>query len=165
MSPRQAVGLVALAAVTVGGCMPASYRQARRLEGRYEVGDPGAGWSRVAPGGADHAWFNDALGATIYTDSNCGPRYQDLRATDLATELEAGLAERVTERDEARVVMDREAVLRVHQGTIDGVPVRIATLVVNRDACTYDALFIAPPEGFEAGWPAYESVIDGLRAR
>ena len=59
-------------------------RQASRLEGRYTLGDPGDGWRSVRPGGADFAWYNESLRATLYGDSNCADRYEDGPLRDLA---------------------------------------------------------------------------------
>lgn len=149
----------------LAGCMPASYRQARRLEGRYDLGSPGAGWSVVQPGGADRAWLNSRLSASIYADSNCGPRYVDTRAQDLATELAAGLVERETLLDEQITVDGREAVRRIERGRIDGLPVQLGLVVTNKDACTYDLALVAPPESFDAGWDSFLAVVDGFRTR
>ena len=146
-------------------CMPADYRRARKLEGKYETGQPGQGWVQVDPGDADHAWFNKALGATVYTDSNCGPRYAESLSANLATELTAGLRGVTTDRDDILYVLGREGVLRVHTGTLDGVAVRLALGVVNVDACNYDFTLIAPPEQFDAGLSAWQAVVDGFAPR
>ncbi|MFZ5482047.1 MAG: hypothetical protein ACOZNI_35125 [Myxococcota bacterium] len=146
-------------------CMPASHRQAKRLEGRYDVPPPGKGWHLVEPGGADHAWFNKELGAVIYTDSNCGPRFDELAAEDLATELVAGLREEERIRDETIALAGREGVLRVHRGKLDGVPMQLGFVVINRDACTYDFTYLASPDTFDAGFEAWEKVWRGFRPR
>ena len=146
----------------LAGCAPSASVRAARMEGRYAIAVPGDGWSTVDPGGADHAWYNTALAATIYTDSNCGNRYAEARVEDLATELTAGLRAITTERDDHRALGGREGVLRVHGGTLDGVPVRVALGVVNRGACTYDLHLIAPPAAFDAAWSAYERVLTGF---
>lgn len=143
-------------------CMPASHRQAKRLENRYIVHPPGPGWHVVEPGGADRAWFNRKLGAVIYTDSNCGPRYDELAAQDLATELVAGLQADERLRNETVTLAGREAVLRVHNGTVDGIPVQLGLLVVNLDACTYDFTYISPPAHFEEGWGDWQRVWEGF---
>ncbi len=156
------LALLALPLLGGAGCMPSSHRVAKRLEGRYTVPSPGAGWAPVTPGGADRAWYNHALQATIFADSNCGPRYSESRTEDLATELTAGMREVTTTRDEYREFGGREGVLRVHTGRLDGVPVTVALGVVNRGACTYDLTFIAPPDRFEQGWTAYETVLTGF---
>lgn len=149
----------------LAGCLPASYRQARKLEGRYDVPALGAGWVVVAPGGADHAWFNDALGAALYADSNCGPRYRELAIENLSTELFAGLTGVVDRKEERREVGGREGVLRVVYGKLDGIEMNVAALTVNRDACTYDLTYIVPPPNFDAGWPAFERLLDGFSPR
>jgi hypothetical protein len=142
--------------------MPSSHRLAKRLEGKYTFVAPGTGWHAVEPGGADHAWYNPDLAGSIYMDSNCGPRYSESRTEDLATELIAGLRGVTTTKDEPRELAGREGVLRVHEGKLDGVPVRLGLAVVNRGACTYDVTFIAPPDRFDSGWDAYEKVLAGL---
>lgn len=155
----------AVVLLLVAGCLPASYRQARKLEGRYDVPAPGAGWVAVAAGGADHAWFHDGWGAALYTDSNCGPRYRELQIENLSTELFAGLTSVVDRKEERRMVGGREGLLRVIYGKLDGVEMNVAALTVNRDACTYDLTYIVPPEHFDAGWPAFEALLDGFRPR
>lgn len=161
--PVACLSLVALVLSGVSGCMPASHRQAKKLENRYTLPAPGEGWAAVNPGGADRAWYNHALQSTIFSDSNCGPRYSESRTEDLATELTAGMREVTTTRDELREFGGREGVLRVHTGRLDGVPVTVALGVVNRGACTYDLTLIAPPDRFEEGWPAYETVLSGFQ--
>lgn len=157
---RRAILLLFLA-----GCLPGAYRQARLLEGRYVLGAPGTGWDRVDPGGADHAWYSRGLAATIYADSNCGPRYTESIVENLATELLAGVRDVVTQRDEPMQLGGREGVLRVHAGRLDGVPITLAFGVVNKGACTYDFTYISPPGNFDAGWGAYAAVLDGFRTR
>ncbi len=146
------------------GCMPASYRQAKRMENHYVTGSPGDGWATVKPGGADRAWFNPEVSGSIYTDSNCGTHYRELRLPDLANESLAGLRETKTLKDETPTVDGRAGVLRVTTGTLDGVAVTVANLVTNKDACTFDLNYVAPAATFDAGWSAYQAVVDGFVA-
>lgn len=158
-------GSVALALVASGlltGCMPASWQAARQLEGKYRIGSPGAGWVSVAPGGADHAWLNEAAGASLYTDSNCGSRFREARVEDLATELTAGFRDTLQDLEITRTIGPREGIVRAHTGRLDGVPVRFGIAVVNHDWCTYDFVLIAPPGKLDELWPAYEAVLDGF---
>ena len=151
--------------LVLAGCLPASYRQSRKLEGRYDVPTLGQGWVVVAPGGADHAWFRDDLGAAIYADSNCGPRYRELALENLSTELFAGLTSVVDRKEERRQVGGREGILKVVYGKLDGVEMNVAALTVNRDACTYDLTYIVPPTHFDEGWPAFERLLAGFAPR
>ncbi len=148
----------------LSGCMPASYRAAKREENHYQTGQPGDGWVAVDPGGADRAWFNAALTASIYTDSNCGTHYRELRLTDLAQESIAGIRNAKTIRDEGPTVDGRAAVLRITSGQLDGVDVTVANLVTNHDACTYDLNYVAPTLQFDAGYDAYQTMVAGFVA-
>ena len=47
-------------------------------------------------------------------------------------------------------------------GTLDGVPVQVGAVVINRGACTYDFVYIASPERFAAGWEGFERVLAGF---
>jgi len=155
--------LAALGALLLlAGCMPASWQAARALEGKYRVGSPGEGWLSVAPGGADHAWVNKDAGASLYTDSNCGPRFQESRVEDLATEMVSGLQGATLDLEVVRAIGPREGVVRTHTGRLDGVPVRLGISVVNHDMCTYDFVIIAPMGKLDELWPGYEAVLDGF---
>jgi len=162
---RVVIALTLATSVTLSGCLPEAHRQARKLEGRYAVEAPSDGWAVVKAGGADRAFYNEALGASIYTDSNCGPRFDEAHAAILATELLAGLRDVQTVRDEPLALAGRTGVLRVHTGTLDGVPVQVALGVLNRDACTYDFALVAPPERFDAAYSAYERVVRSFAPR
>jgi hypothetical protein len=164
MGPRSAV-LLALAALATVGCTPRNVRLARRLEGRYTTGAPDErDWMWVDPGGADRAWFNGQLRATIYTDSNCGPRFLDGHPQLLLRHLMYGLDQATELRDEPYPVAGRTGRLCVQRGTLDGIEVQVGAVVFNRGACTYDMVYIANPERFEQGWPIFEGVVQGFEA-
>ena len=146
-------------------CAPKPAKQAARAEGRYTVPNPTGEWSRVSPGGADKAWFNTDLGATIYFDSNCMARFDDGRLPDLITHLTFGLAQNEPIREESMTLDGREALLRVYDGAIDGVQVRVGAVVTKKDRCLYDGLYIAAPTNFEEGWGAFVEVISGFKTR
>ena len=150
-----------LALLLLAGC---SGHSGRRLEGRYSLGDPGAGWSPVRPGSADKAWYNAELSASIYADSNCGARFDDAPLGRLADSLTLGVAGSKV-REEARTVDGREALLRVVDGALDGVAVRLGALVLKKDKCIYDVVYIAPPGTFDAGEAAFEAVASAFAAR
>ena len=154
--------LVAACAVATG-CMPAGWRQARLLEGKYTTGKPGSGWAAVEPGGADRAWNNTEIGATIYTDSNCGNRFREARVEDLATELTAGFQGVTDDLEVKQAIGPREGVVRTHTARLDGVPVRLGVAVVNHDWCTYDFVLIAPMGQLDPVWPDFQAVLDGFR--
>lgn len=140
-------------------------KSAHKLEGRYDLGAPGAGWSRVRPGGADQAWVNEALGGAIYADSNCGERYDDAPLAKLLDSLTMGIAAGEPVRQEARTMDGREAMIRVSDGALDGVRVKVGAAVAKKDACVYDVIYVAPPDSFDAGWDAFEAVLGRFHTR
>lgn len=144
------------------GC--AGNRQARRLEGLFDLGDPGGGWERVPAGGADQAWYNAEISGAIYADSNCGQRYDDAPLGRLIDSLGLGIVGAVS-REEERSVDGRAALLRVVEGTLDGVPVRVGALVLKKDLCVYDLVYIAPPASFDRGMDGFEAVIGAFHTR
>lgn len=144
----------------------ASSRQARRLEGRYQVGEPGDTWSRVRSGGADKAWFHEGLSATIYADSNCATRFDDRPLDKLAQSVVYGIATSPSAlRSESRTIDGRDSHLRVVDGRVDGVVVRVGVAVLKKHECVYDLLYLAPPTTFDSGWDAFEQVLAGFRTQ
>lgn len=140
----------------------AEARKAARAEGRYALGDPGEGWKPQRPGGADKAWFHAAHAAAIYTDSNCGSRYEDSPLPDLVTHLTYGIARGEAVSEEALQLDERDALMRVYEGALDGVAVKVGALVTKKHRCTYDMLYIAPPATFDAGWPDFVTMAKGF---
>ena len=156
---------LAAAALICAGCTPEKVRLARKLEGKYVTGTPQApAWLWVDPGGADRAWFNGQIGASIYTDSNCGSRFMDGHPELLLRHLMHGLDHPTQLRNEPYAVGGRTGRLCVKRGALDGVEVQVGAVVFNRGACTYDMVYIAPPDGFDTGWPVFEDVLAGFEA-
>lgn len=141
------------------------HREARRLEGRYALGQPQGEWRTVKAGSADQAWFHDGIGASIYADSNCATRYDDRPLAKLAEAVVFGIGSGPTLREEPRSVDGRDAWLRVVDANIDGVSMRVGVVVLKKDECVYDLLYLAPPTTFDSGWPAFESVLAGFRTQ
>lgn len=153
-------GWILLLVAGAAACTPRAVRVARRMEGRYEIGDPGEGWTRVDPGGADHAWRQAATGAVIYTDSNCGTRYADVRLAALMDQLLHGIEEPSVLSEQMLDLDRREALYRQLRGNLDGVRVGVAAVTLKKGACSYDFVQIGPPAGL--GTEAFFSVLDGF---
>ena len=89
-------------------------------EGRYLTGMPGDPWVEVNPGSADHAWFNQEQSAAIYTDSNCGRRYEDGSLDSLIDHVTRGIAQGEPSREINLQLADRDALVRAWSGVMDG---------------------------------------------
>lgn len=155
-----------LSLATACGPIRKATRDAERLEGRYQLGDPGDGWRAVPSGGADQAFRNPDLAATIYTDSNCGPRYEDRPLPDLAKTMLGGVADLKAPPtfEEVRQLDGREAYVARRPGRLDGVDVELGVVVLKKNHCVYDLVLIAPPgQRFDDAWASYELLVAGFR--
>lgn len=155
--------LAALALALLPACA-SKHRQARKLEGQYAVGEPASGWQRVKPGSADHAWFSSDLSASIYTDSNCGSRYDDRSLEALADSVGFGMVMGEPILQEARSIDGREGLVRTADGRLDGVGFRLGVAVLKKDACVYDLVLVSPPSTFDQAWADFEQVLAGFQA-
>ena len=158
--------MLSIAMLLIAACGPKEKSLtagSRSGEGQYRTGTPGEGWARVAPGGADRAWFHRDTGASIYFDSNCKARFEDKPLSDLMKHLTFGMAQGSPLKEEELTLGGRSALLRVYAGEVDGVIVQLGAVVIKKNTCIYDALFISSPTGFDAGMPSFRSVLDGFR--
>jgi len=146
-------------------CGPKQSKEARNSHQNYQIPAPPSDWARVKAGGADKAWFNREMSATIYFDSNCKERFEDGSLSDLLTHLTFGLAQDEPLREESMTLDGRDALLRVYDGLLDGVQVRVGAVVTKKNQCLYDGLYIAPPARFEEGWGSFVQVVSGFRTR
>ena len=68
-------------------------------------------------------------------------------------------------REDSMTLDGRDALLRVYNGQLDGVQIRVGAVVTKKDMCLYDGLYIAPPAKFEEGWGSFVEVVSGFRTR
>ncbi len=146
------------------GCGPKT-RKKPSGDTRYTLGTPGDGWTRTRPGGADHAWHNPSLSATIYADSNCAERFDDSELGALLDHVAYGVARGKPVRDEPTRLANRDALVRAWEGSLDGIKVNVGAAVTKKSNCVYDIIAIAPPKHFDATWSAFVRVLEGFETR
>ena len=132
------------------------------LDLRYHLGELAAPWQRGASPHGDISYFHPTLGATIYSDSSCGTRYEDAPLVVLLNHLLFGFTEVKTLREEESSLASRAALLRVATARLDGVPVQVAATVTKNGPCVFDLVYLSPPHSFAAGLDAYAAFADGL---
>ena len=148
--------------VTLLGCLFRHGQLTPREEGQFRVGDLGGGWEWVQPGGADQAWYNPSILGSIYADSNCKHRHDDSTLVDSMRHLTAGLSPEAPQREEVFRLDGREALMQVMDVSLDGVDVRMGAVVLNKDHCTYDLVYLAPVNRFEDGWSDFVAMVSGF---
>jgi hypothetical protein len=108
---------------------------------------------------------NDPLKATIVVDALCGPKYDDAPLNRLAIELFQRM-QRPKIDSERTISLDGRSALRVDgRGDVDGVPLRMAVVVMKKDFCLYDFSYFAPPETFASGVRDFEGYLNGFKTR
>jgi hypothetical protein len=117
----------------------------------FSVESPGQKWFIVKEGGADFAWYNKEIQGAIYVDSNCKQKFEDRPLRDSYISLTQGIAVGNPIKQNTRIIAEREALFTVQNGSLDGVSVRFASVVLSKDECLYDFLYIATPEYFSTG--------------
>jgi hypothetical protein len=147
------------------GCQSKAQKKPSGSEGRFAIAAPVGAWHKVSPGGADKAWYHPDIGASIYFDSNCKERFEDGRLEDLITHLTFGLVQGAPLREEVLMLDGREALLRVYDGKMDGVPVRVGAVVTKKNECLYDGVYVASPSEFDTQWNAFVEVISGFKTK
>jgi len=157
-------GALVLAAVGAAGCGGGRYR-AGTYESpvtRWTIQEPRDGWEASRARGANAAFRNERLGATLYVDDSC-EKGEDVPLRVLANHLFFGFTDVVVE-EEAELEVDRRAAYRrVVRARLDGVPTRVAATVVKKGGCVFDLVLIAPADGFPDAVAAYDRAVDSFR--
>lgn len=131
----------------------------------YQILSPEQNWKAVESGGADYAWYNKDLGGIIYVDSNCKRQFEDRPLRDSTISLLAGIATG-TSISEYPILLDgREALMTIQKAKVDGIDVHIAAVVMSKNSCLYDFLYIAPPHRFNYGLNQFNDTIYSFQTK
>lgn len=131
----------------------------------YKIHAPGQNWKSVEAGGADYAWYNKDLGGIIYIDSNCKKQFEDRPLRDSTISLIAGITENSSFTEQPIFLDGREALMTIHKAQLDGVDINIAAVVLSKNNCLYDFLYIAPPHRFSYGLQVFSSTIYSFQTK
>lgn len=144
---------------------------------RYESGVAYSGVTQFTAGKLPPTWQgpelqlkqlvfkNDALGATIVADALCGPKYNDAPLPRLAQDLFFGMTDKKIEKEKIFTLSGREALSLQGVGKVDGVPIKMNVVVLKRNFCEYDFVYLAPPHLFYQGIKDFEGYLHGIKIR
>lgn len=128
----------------------------------YHVDPPSYVWQEIPETPADHAWRNPKLRSTIYVKANCGSYFEDRELKDSILSLTRGLEISSPITQEEMRIANRKALFQVMDSDVDGVPVRLGMLVISKNNCLYDFLFISPKRYFADGVPDFLNTAQSL---
>ena len=129
---------------------------------RYAFGPVPSSWQPVRVESNDVAWFDPATSGLVHVDHTCD-RSMDTPLPSLVQHLLIGFTQRETVLEETIPFDRREARHVVVNARLDGVPRSLELYVMKKDGCVYDLGFVAPPERFESGRPAFDAFVRGFR--
>ena len=157
------LGLALAVVFLASGCFGRAARMSARMEGRYELQLPTSDWRAVDAGGADRAWRNESLGATLYADSNCGKRYEDVSLERLLQHQLTGIPIEKRIYEDRATLDGRESLTIRIEGRLDGVRVGMSLSVIKKGECVYDFVAVGPPNQFDDIFRDYESTVSTFR--
>lgn len=128
----------------------------------YKVGGLSLGWEKLKTNAKAAAFHRQDIGATISTDAFCGAGFEDLPLKVLTGQLFAGTGKRKILKEEEFTLDGRGALRTVATGETDGVPLKFDSVVLKKNNCTIDFVYISPPESYSAGVSDFETFYKGL---
>ncbi len=131
--------------------------------GSYQVGELPPEWYRIKLGIAAINFRSDRLKSTISTDAFCEQAFDDAPLNALTRHLFAGLQDVKVEKETPFMMSDRGALRTTLRASLDGVPVKIETVVVKKDWCLFDFYLVSPPDQFLSAMPDFEHFYQGFQ--
>ncbi len=146
-----------------GGITGYHQGRVRTTNGSFHVGRLPVTWKGPERSLNHLLYKNPSLEATLVVDALCGRKFDDAPLPILARNLFRGLDH--AEHGKAKhFLLDGRAALQLDgRGSIDGVPLRMRVVVMKKDFCLYDLMYLAPPRYFDAGLADFMRYVYDLR--
>jgi hypothetical protein len=157
--------LALLALPIVAGCRRVAFEDSvfSKPQVSYRIGELPKHWQRVFVEGNDLAFSEIDTGRAISINSTC-EGHDDPPLPVLTRHLLMGFTER-EELSQRLIALDgREALRSRHTAKLDGVPVELEFVVLKKDGCVFDFIYVAPPGQAEVRMADFESLITGFHA-
>ncbi len=167
---RHAVGLFLIGSLVscFGGAQKTGkvvgYRDGRVLTkaGSYAVGPLGPSWQPMKIGKAIVVFYNPELKATLSTDAFCDQAYNDSSLKQLTRHLFAGLQDLKILEEKDFILDGRGALQTSLEAKLDGVPVRVNTVVVKKDWCLFDFYLVSEAGNYERALQDFTGFFNGF---
>lgn len=154
------VVLFALVGCASGGGLDG--RVFRNDELAFRVGEVPSQWRSIDVDGALIAFRDDPGQATIAVNGRCGVDGDDVPLESLTHHLFIHFTDRVV-REQQRFDLDgREALLTEISAELDGVRKRFAVVVMKKDGCVYDFLYIADTDAGAGSRASFDAFVRGF---
>ncbi|MEM9693655.1 MAG: hypothetical protein AAGA56_13995 [Myxococcota bacterium] len=151
--------------VSIAGCGAPTLRgNVYRGEGyAYEFRPPDSPWRRMEASPA-LAYRHEELGATMMVHGRCGQDGDDVPLQALHNHLFLQFTDRDVHTQKAIPFDGRRALRTELTASLDGVPMRYDVLVLKKDGCVFDMLYLAPDDRrFTDGHGAFDALVQAFR--
>lgn len=130
----------------------------------YRIGTLPTSWVRQDIDGGDLAYRNTQFDGTMTVDSTCNEKKKNYSLKALSESLLIGIkGKEALEREE--ITVDGQPALKtIYIGSLDNVPIKIATVVLRKNICIYDFTYASSPEHFDIGIVDFNNFISQFKA-
>ena len=130
----------------------------------YRIGILPASWKRNNVEGGDLAFTNSQIDATMTVNSTCNEKKKKYSLKALSESLLIGIkGKEALEREE--VTVDGQPALKtIYTGSLNNVPIKIATVVLKKDICIYDFTYASSPDNFDLGIVDFNNFVSQFKA-
>jgi hypothetical protein len=129
---------------------------------QYYAGGVPPGWRVQNFRGNDIAYVAEDSEHLIAINATC-EEYEDAPLKVLTQQMLMGFTERKLVKQELRTLQDREAMYSHYLAKMDGVPRELMLVVLKKDGCVYDFMYISPPGSFEEKLATFEEILQRFR--
>lgn len=141
--------------VTLGPSQPGRAKDVR-------FASPPSPFQRLDNTAADMAWQSPRTGNTLSFFSECPPAEANLES--LTEEFTSILRSAEIKERRSDFFNGRESLWAQTEGTLDGIPMRIASMVFKRNGCSYLLSFVGRKSRFKEEYAHFENFLKGFQA-
>ncbi len=135
--------------------------QASKKSVVYKFLDPNKPFEKISNDQADHVWQNPKTGNTLAVLSECSES-NDPSLHSIENDTINALGSGQVLKSNKEQFNDREALHTVSEGQVDGISVKVDTLIFKKNTCAYTLSYIARSKSFEADLATMENFRKGF---
>ena len=128
----------------------------------YRVHFTNSNWRAIGPDSSDYAFISSKTKSTIIAQSFC-KKYHSTSLELMSSTILNGIDDLKTIERKEILLSEREGLRTLAQGAIDGVPIFLNLVSVNKDLCLFDfALISTSAENLKNDEKSFEEFLKGL---
>lgn len=128
----------------------------------FRVGPQPESWRALDVEDARLAFRDTSRAGSVLVNARCNPADADTPLAALRAHLILGTTEREIRAEETIPFDRREALHTVMVAKLDGVPMAYDIYVTKKNGCVFDFVYVASPQHFESGRPAFTRFVEGF---